>query len=115
MFGNIFAPLAMKISGGIVVALAIALAVTVWRADTISEQRDTARKQVVTEQALHAVTAASLDSLSAQMAALVKEGQLRKERLSEALVKVERDTAPLREQADAIERGEIDITTVEGL
>lgn len=104
-----------KITSGAILALTVALGIVIWRADTISDQRDAALRQVVVEQAQHAVTKASLASLTARMETMVKEGELRRERLDRALEQTERVTAPLRKQADALESGEIDIITVEGL
>ena len=115
MIGNFFAPLAIKVFAGTTVVLILTLTVVMWRADGLSEARDDAVKATITEKVKHEVTRASLASLSARMEALVKEGQLRRERLDEALEQVEADTAPLRNQADALERGEIDISQVEGL
>lgn len=115
MIKSFFAPLAIKIFSGVTLALLIALGIAIWRADAISESRDEARKALATEEVRHDVTRASLASLELRLAELVREGELRKARLEEALEKVERDTAPLRKQADQIERGEIDIRTVEGL
>lgn len=115
MIKSFFAPLAIKIFSGVTLALLIALGVVMWRADAISESRDEARKALAAEELRHDVTRASLAGLELRMAELVRDGELRKVRLEEALEKVERDTAPLREQADRLDRGEIDIRTVEGL
>lgn len=40
MLGDFFAPIAMKVSGGIIAALLIVLGVVTWRADAISNERD---------------------------------------------------------------------------
>lgn len=106
---------AIGVRGGIAIALGLALAVTMWRADSISEARDKAEDQVVVETTKHAVTAASLDALELRLAAMVADGELRAERLSKAQAEVAKETAPLRAQADAFERGEIDISELQGL
>lgn len=110
MLKSLFAPLAMKISGGIIAGLLVALALTLWRVDSLSEQRDEARAKVVSEQTRHIVTRSSLTLLTAKLKAYVQAGELRAERLDEALSEVEDETAALRAQAD-----NFDIETVEGL
>ena len=115
MVSDFFAPLAIKVFSGVTVALVVALGIVMWRADVISESRDEARKALATEQVRHEVTTASLELLELRMAELVRDGELRRAALDDALEQVAEDTAPLREQADALERGEIDIRTVEGL
>ena len=102
MFGNLFSSLAMKISGGAILALAVALAVTMWRADSISKDRDNLRDLVATERANHAVTRASLDTLANELEGMVIDGELRAERLAEALVAQERETRTLRAEAALI-------------
>jgi hypothetical protein len=102
MLGDIFAPLAMKVAGGFILLLAIALAVVMWRADVISDQRDKLRDQLSVSEANHAVTVASLNSLSEQMEAMVRDGELRKERLADAMQQAQDDADELRREADAI-------------
>ena len=106
---------AVKLLGGAVAALAIALALVMWRADSISKQRDAYRDNLTAEETRHAVTRTSLASLELRLAAMVRDGELRQERLDKAMKAVEADTAPLRQRADELERGLIDIRTVEGL
>ncbi|UPT53067.1 hypothetical protein [Synechococcus phage Yong-M3-232] len=106
---------AVKLLGGAALALALALAIVIWRADSISAQRDAYRDNLTAEQTRHAVTRASLASLELRLAVMVREGELRQERLEKAMKAVEAETAPLREQARALEAGTIDIRTVEGL
>lgn len=115
MIKSFFAPMAIKVFSGVTLALVVALGVAMWRADAISASRDEARKALATEEVRHDVTRASLAGLELRMAELVRDGELREERLREALEQVAKETAPLRKQADQIERGEIDIRTVEGL
>lgn len=115
MLSNLFAPLAMKVAAGIGGAMLLAIAVLWFRADSLSEQRDRAQGLYVTERAKHAVTRASLGVLADKLEGFVKEGELRAERRDKALADVREETAELRSQADKLERGEIDITEVEGL
>lgn len=104
MLGNIFAPLGMKIAGGIAAALAIALAVVMWRANAISNDREAIRNALATETARHAVTRQSVETLQGELAKLVREGDIRRERVVEAMKRVEKDTKPLRDTAERIER-----------
>ncbi len=59
---------------------------------------------------LHRITAASLDTLQAELAAMVADGEIRAERRNAAMEAVAEETAELRKQAEAF-----DIETVEGL
>lgn len=96
--------LAAKIAAGIAVALAIALAVVMWRADAISESREKLRNEYAGEQARHAVTRQSVDTLTLEMKRLVEEGEARAKRVDEAMQQVAEDTAPLKAEAERIER-----------
>lgn len=115
MIKDFFAPLAIKLFTGATVALLIALGAVMWRADAISADRDAEREARIAEGVRHEVTRASLDSLTLRMAEMVRDGELRAERLDEAMADVAEDTAPLRENLERFERGEIDITELEGL
>lgn len=110
MFANFFAPLAIKIFSGVTAALAIALAFTMWRADSLSEGKRKAEDALVASETRHAVTIASLDALEARLAVMVKDGQLTEENRDKALEDVEAEIAPLRDQAEAF-----DITTATGI
>jgi hypothetical protein len=96
--------IAAKVAGGAALALAIALGVVLWRADAISAQREALRTKLATEEARHAVTRQSAATLSIEMQRLVREGEVRKERVDAAMAKVAVDTEPLREEAARIER-----------
>jgi Lon protease-like protein len=106
---------AVKLLAALAAVLAIALAFVVWRADQISEARDAYKDKLAVEETRHAVTRASLASLQLRLAAMVREGELRKERLDKAMRETEAQVAPLREEARKLERRLIDIRTVEGL
>ena len=115
MFTNLFAPLAMRISAAIIAALVLALGITIWRADTISADREALRNDLAVSNARHAVTTASLNTLQAELAEMVAAGELRAERVSIARARVHGDTKPLRDQAAAVEAGTLDPRDVEGL
>ena len=102
MLANLFAPLAMKIGGGIIAALVLALGLTMWRADSISGQRDAMQQALANERAGHAVTIASLDALQAELQEMVDDGTLREERLQEAQEAQEVVTQSLEAQAAQI-------------
>jgi cell division protein FtsB len=84
MLGNLFAPLGMKIAGGIALALAIALGVVMWRADAISDDRERLRNALATEEARHAVTRQSVGTLEAVIADLNEQAEQRAEVFAEA-------------------------------
>lgn len=110
MILDLFAPLAMKIAGGIALALAVALGVTLWRADTIAQERDEAVAASIQAELQHRITAASLAALASELEAMVAEGEARADRVDAALDRVARDGAATLAQAD-----DFDIETVEGL
>ena len=93
---------AIGIKGGIIIALLIALGIVVWRADGLSEQREALRNTLATERAQHAVTRTSLDTLQRELERMVKDGELRAQRLSEAREAQAKRTADLREEAARI-------------
>ena len=101
---------AVKLLGGLAAVLALALAFTLWRADSLSEQRDEAEKALVAEQVRHKVTAASLVALTGELEAFVAAGELREENRDKALDNVAKETKALRDQAEAF-----DILTVDGV
>lgn len=101
-FAGLFRAIGLR--GFIAIGLALALGVTMWRADTISGQRDDLIASLATEEARHAVTRQSVETLSTEMARLVAEGEARKARIDTAMERVRIDTAPLRREAARIER-----------
>lgn len=101
---------ALKLLGGASAALLIALGIVMWRADSLSNQRDDERAARVAEIAAHAITRASLASLQTKLNEFVQAGELRAESRDEALEEVEAEVAELRAQAS-----DFDITTAEGL
>lgn len=104
MFGQFFAPLWAKIAAAVFGLLLIALAVQSWRLGAANERADNERTARITEMVQHDVTRASLDELTFEMARLVQEGEVRAERVNEAMMRVAEETAPLRRRAEQIER-----------
>jgi len=102
MIGNLFSSLAMKVSGGIILALLIALGVVMWRADAISADREDLRNKLAAEHANHAVTRQSLAVLENELRQMVEDGQLRASRLAEAQREQRGRTQALRDQAARI-------------
>lgn len=76
---------AIGIKGFISIGLALALGITMWRADVISGQRDRAIQERANEQAAHAVTKASLTTLEKTMAIYIEDGKRRSEAARDAL------------------------------
>lgn len=93
MIGKFFAPLAMKIGAGIILALLLALGVTMWRADSLSEQRDAALVALGAERAGHTATRASVAVLEAEMARVMQAARQRETALHEAERQAARDQA----------------------
>jgi predicted negative regulator of RcsB-dependent stress response len=102
MFANFFASTAIKVATGIVGALLLALALMAWRADTISDQRETARDDLATEKAQHAVTRASVDTLEAELARFVGAGLAARAAQIASLEAQKQDSALLQADADRI-------------
>jgi hypothetical protein len=102
MLGSLFSTLAMKVTAGIIAALLALLAVMWWRADAISAERETLRNALATERATHAVTRVSLATLESELAGFVKSGELRAERLAEAMEAQDEQSEALRAQAERI-------------
>lgn len=115
MLADFFAPLAIKIFAGVTLALALALGIALWRADSISADRDREQERRVSAELRLSASNASVERLSAEMEALVSAGVMRAERLDNALSQVAEENRTLLEQADKLERGEIDVSQVEGL
>ena len=104
MIGNVFAPLAMKVAGGIIASLLAVIAILCWRTEALASERDTARNALATSEAMHRVTRASLDTLEQEMADAVYQGELRQERLEDARAEIADQTDELRRQAAVIRR-----------
>lgn len=102
MIGKLFAPLAMKVSGGVIAGLLVALALVMWRADAISADRDDMRDRAALAEANHAVTTASLTSLQSELAQMVVEGEARRSRVVKALAEAQREGDLLRGEAAEI-------------
>lgn len=90
------------IKGGVIIALGIALAIVMWRADAISADREAMRNTLAAERAQHAVTRQSLATLESELGKMVRDGELRAERLEEALEAQDERSAALRAQAERI-------------
>lgn len=102
MFGNLFAPLAMKVAGGIVGALLIVIGLMWWNTAAISADRERLRNVLAAEKANHAVTRNSVDTLKASLAKMIGEGKAA--RIAQ-LAEIERQmvlSAELRERAGNI-------------
>lgn len=83
-------------------ALAVALVLSLWRSHSLSEDRDRYRDALSVERAQHAVTRRSLDVLEQELSAMVLDGALREDRLTQALAAQAGETAALQREADLI-------------
>jgi hypothetical protein len=111
--GGFFAPLAIKIGAGIILALSVALALALWRADSLADARDEALKEVGAVNTRLAVSNASLVTLEGQLDTFVKEGALMQEQASSALLEAQEAGEAMREAAQ--ETGRTDWRGVEGI
>lgn len=96
---NPFSALTSKIFGGVAVLAFAMLAIQTWRLSAAHDEIEARRNALATEQARHAVTIASLDALAGEMEQMVRDGELRKERLTAALGEAREAADDLREQA----------------
>lgn len=99
-FGKIASSIGIK--GFVIIGMALALAVMWWRADAISDSREEVRNALAAERATHAVTRSSLATLESELGKMVRDGELRAERLEEAMEAQDERSAALREQAERI-------------
>ena len=90
------------VRGFIAIGMALALGIVMWRADAISADREDLRNTLAAERATHAVTRASLATLESELAKMVRDGELRAERLVVALEAQDERSAALRAQAERI-------------
>lgn len=93
---------AIGIRGFIAIGMAVALGIVMWRADAISSDREALRNTLATERAQHAVTRQSLVTLENELKKMVRDGELRAQRLTQARQEQQERTEALREQAARI-------------
>ena len=98
MLANLFAPLAMKISAGIIAALLLALGLLWWQNGRLGDKLGAAVQLAANEAAAHAVTKASLANLELREAVYIREGEARQKAAREALQAQEARTAALDAQ-----------------
>lgn len=104
MLTKLFAPLWAKIIAGVGLALIVAVGVQTWRLSASETRVERLRDEYAVERANHAVTRASLNTLATELERMVKDGVARAERIERAERQVAFETAPLRAEAERIER-----------
>lgn len=92
----------LGIKGILALGLAAALGITMWRADAISNQRDKARDALSMEQAKHAITRQSLQTLEKTLADYIQKGREREEAAQKALEKQKAVSRSLDRQIERI-------------
>lgn len=102
MLSNLFAPLGMKIAAGLAALLLVLLGVQTWRLSSAQADLETKRNQFAASEAQHAVTRASLAALESELAKMVRDGEVRAERLEEAMEAQDERSAALRARAEAL-------------
>lgn len=103
---------AIGIRGAIAIVLAIALGIVMWRADSISEDREDLRNDLAGEKSRHEISRNSIETLEAALAKFVGAGQASRIAQVEAIEAQAKDSAELQAQADRI-RSEME-TLAEG-
>lgn len=103
MISKFFAPLWVKLAVGGVLSLLAVIGALWWHAASLSEERDAVLVSLGTEQAHHAVTRQSVETLTREMERLVAEGEVRRARIDDAMERVTIETLPLRQEAKRIE------------
>lgn len=86
------------IKGGVIIALCLALAFSMWRTDVWQDRAEDYAQAVANEKAAHAVTRASLANLEQRNAAYIADGERRTKAAAEALRAQEARSAALGEQ-----------------
>jgi hypothetical protein len=102
MLSNLFGPLAMKLAAGLLLLALVFGGVQTWRLSSAKEALEDQRNALATERATHAVTRVSLETLESELAGFVKSGELRAERLAEAMEAQDEQSEALRAQAERI-------------
>jgi cell division protein FtsB len=102
MLGNLFAPLAMKVAGGIAAVLLVLLGIQTWRLSDAKSDLEDKRNQLAASEAQHSVTRASLSTLESELAKMVRDGELRAKRLQEARSEAKEASGALRDRAAAL-------------
>lgn len=105
-----FTSLTNKLFTGAILALVVALGITMIRANAISNDREKLRNSLATANANHAVTLASLNALEQELADMVHRGELRASRLADAMREAQAQSSDLRAEAALIEAQGVDET-----
>ena len=101
---------AIGIKGFFIIGLIIALGIVMWRADSISADREDQRNKLAAERANHEVTRNSVNTLTASLAKFVGAGQAARIAQLASIEAQAEDNARLQSAADAI-RAEMETLT----
>ena len=96
---NPFSALTSKIFGATSLVLLVALGVVMWRADTISGQRDDAISDFLREQTRHEITRQSVVTLETALRDLNRQAEARAQEYRRVQAEANRESARLRERA----------------
>ena len=94
----------LGVRGFIALGLGLALALVMWRADSISRDREKLRNELAGERAAHAVTRQSVRTLSGEIARLMREAMERADEYERNKRQAERNAARLAEKARTSEK-----------
>lgn len=99
MIRSLFAPLAMKIAGGLALTLAVMLGVQSWRLSSAHNENEALRASYAMSEAQHSITRQSLGELEARLADMIEAGKVTESNLEAAVAEQAERSADLREQA----------------
>ena len=102
MLSSLFAPVAIKVSAGIVAVLVLLVAILGIQLDAADDRAARFAAKAATSEDRHAVTRASLRTLEGEMARLVADGAAREHRVRTALTEQQKRSVVLREEAAQI-------------
>lgn len=90
------------IKGFVIIGMAIALGIVMWRADVISGKLEDKRNELAAERAGHAITRQSVATLEQSLSRFIGAGKAAKIAQLAAIEAQAKDSAELQAQADAI-------------
>lgn len=100
MISRLFAPLAMKVAGGIIAALLLLGGTLYIQNRSLRADNADLSAELALEEAKHAITKNSLNQLERRLSDMIAAGKLTRERVDRAIEAGNRESEALREQAE---------------
>lgn len=107
MIGDLFAPMAMKVAAGIIGAQFLALALFWWGWNRTEAEADKAKAAATVCEERHSTTKASVARLEQVMAELIHDGEVRVERVSDAMAQARQEAGQAKREAEAVRRAPV--------